>query len=309
MLSREELINDFEQVNYIDNREKLILSQKYNTSKKIKDIQNVILIFLREERKTRQSFDSKDITNFLRFDFPDKKLIEYLKEENIEFVNYYKQSLFNKLKEKKINNYIDCKNLSGLSPSNKYIIKRYRVINEYINNVCPTSEEINQKQLKETLKSKISLNLIDFKNEMLNQTKIYAEKKYEKLIQNLKECNNKLQQFIVTQENYTIYSKLQKKIQKINNIFIKHPTIESYINYEIEQFERDFNDNIDLIVERVFNKQLDINKIECSEVSEEYGRINVILDDGNQKLYCRAILAAEYSSLMRPHIRFIITEK
>jgi hypothetical protein len=54
---------------------------------------------------------------------------------------------------------------------------------------------------------------------------------------------------------------------------------------------------------------LDINKIECSEVSEEYGKINVILDDGNKKLYCRAILAAEYSTLMRPHIRFIITEK
>ena len=309
MLTREELINDFEQVYYIDNSEKLILSQKYNTSKKIKDIQNVILIFLREERKTRQSFDSKDITNFLRFDFPDKKLIEYLKEENIEFVNYYKQFLFNKLKEKNLHKYIESKNLSGLSPSNKYFIKRYRVINDYVKNICPTSEEINEKQLKETLKTKISLNLIDFKNQMLNQTKIYTEKKYERLIQNLKECNNKLQQFIVTQENYTKYSKLQKKIQKINNIFIKHPTIESYINYEIEQFERDFNDNIDLIVERVFNKQFDINKIECSEVNEEYGKINVILDDGNKKLYCRAILAAEYSTLMIPHIRFIITEK
>jgi len=176
MLSREELINDFEQVDYFDNSEKLIISQKYNTSKKIKDIQNAILILLREERKTRQNFDNKDITNFVRFEFPDKKLIEYLKEENIEFVKYYKQFLFNKLKEKKINNYIDCKNLSGLSPSDKYFIKRYRVINDYINNICPTSDEINKKQLKEILKSKISLNLIDFKNKMLNQTKIYAEK-------------------------------------------------------------------------------------------------------------------------------------
>lgn len=53
MLTREELINDFEQVYYIDNSEKLILSQKYNTSKKNKRYTKCYINFF--ERRTKNT--------------------------------------------------------------------------------------------------------------------------------------------------------------------------------------------------------------------------------------------------------------
>ena len=58
-----------------------------------------------------------------------------------------------------------------------------------------------------------------------------------------------------------------------------------------------------------WNKGLNIENVTCQDVFDDPKFIEMRITDGERSLWCRSILAAEYSDKMIPHFRFIITER
>jgi hypothetical protein len=63
------------------------------------------------------------------------------------------------------------------------------------------------------------------------------------------------------------------------------------------------------MADKIHDKGLNIENIECTNVHQDPKVIEMVITDGVKKLYCRSIIAAEYSDKMVTHFRFIITER
>lgn len=307
-ISKEEYLRDYTDVDYLENSEKIEVANKYGTnSKKKKDILNAIALYAREERKTRKEYDDVDITMFGRLDWSERNFINYISEESIEFQKYYLQFLLEKIKKYKVSKYIYAKNLNsyGLSSNTKMYIKRFQTLDSHLKESDMSVEnklKANEiTTLKNSIKARLEENLQEFHDELINQSKEFAKRRYnfiknsrEELINNPELDSNKA---------------LRTRFSKVLAFLAKFKTIESFIDECVKDSEADFNKNINLIVERIFDKELDVANINCSSPVIDNNRINLVVTDGKKRLYCRAIIAAEFSAVMVPHVRFIVTEK
>jgi hypothetical protein len=307
-ISKEEYLNDYENLDYLENKEKIEVANKYGTnSKKKKDILNAIALYAREERKTRKEYDGVDITMFGRLDWSERNFINYISEESIEFQKYYLQFLLETIKKYKVSKYIYAKNLNsyGLSSNDKMFIKRFQTLDSHLKESDMSLEDklkaYEITTLKNSIKARLEENLQEFHDELINQSKEFAKRRYnfiknsrEELINNPELDSNKA---------------LRTRFSKVLAFLAKFKTIESFIDECVKDAEKDFDNNINLIVERIFDKELDVTNISCSSPIIDNNRINLIITDGKKRLYCRAIIAAEFSTVMVPHVRFIVTEK
>lgn len=97
----EELRKDYFEVSRaITKAEKEAIANKYMVNVlKIRDIQLVILDFLRKNRNNKTEFTEEDIFNFSLLDPPDgnyNKYVKYLEQESDEFLKYMLQYYINK---------------------------------------------------------------------------------------------------------------------------------------------------------------------------------------------------------------------
>lgn len=307
-ISKEEYLRDYTDVDYLENSEKIEVANKYGAnSKKKKDILNAIALYAREERKTRKEYDDVDITMFGRLDWSERNFINYISEESIEFQKYYLQFLLEAIKKYKVSKYIYDKNLNsyGLSSNDKMFIKRFQTLDSHLKESDMSIEDKLKANeittLKNSIKARLEENLQEFHDELINQSKEFAKRRYnfiknsrEELINNPELDSNKA---------------LRTRFSKVLAFLAKFKTIESFIDECVKDAEADFNKNINLIVERIFDKELDVANINCSSPVIDNNRINLVVTDGKKRLYCRAIIAAEFSAVMVPHVRFIVTEK
>lgn len=307
-ISKEEYLRDYTDVDYLENSEKIEVANKYGTnSKKKKDILNAIALYAREERKTRKEFDSDDITMFNRLDWSERNFINYISEESIEFQKYFLQYLLTVLKTIKVDKYIYAKNLNsyGLSSNAKMYIKRFQALDSHLKESDMSIEDKLKANeittLKNSIKARLEENLQEFHDELINQSKEFAKRRYN-FIKNSKEE-------LINNPNLDTNKALRTRFSKVSGFLAKFKTIESFIDECVKDAEADFNKNINLIVERVFDKELDVTNISCSSPIIDNNRINLVVTDGKKRLYCRAIIAAEFSAVMVPHVRFIVTEK
>jgi hypothetical protein len=307
-ISKEEYLRDYTDVDYLENSEKIEVANKYGTnSKKKKDILNAIALYAREERKTRKEFDSDDITMFNRLDWSERTFINYISEESIEFQKYYLQFLLETIKKYKVSKYIYAKNLNsyGLSSNDKMFIKRFQTLDSHLKESDMSVEnklKANEiTTLKNSIKARLEENLQEFHNELINQSKVFAKRRYN----NIKNTRDEL----INNSELDSNKALRTRFSKVLAFLAKFKTIESFIDECVKDAEADFNKNINLIVERIFDKELDVSNINCSSPVIDNNRINLVVTDGKKRLYCRAIIAAEFSAVMVPHVRFIVTEK
>jgi len=101
VFSDEELRKDYFEVSRaITKAEKEAIANKYMVNVlKIRDIQLVILDFLRKNRNNKTEFTEEDIFNFSLLDPPDgnyNKYVKYLEQESDEFLKYMLQYYINK---------------------------------------------------------------------------------------------------------------------------------------------------------------------------------------------------------------------
>jgi len=126
--SDEELMKDYNEISYAYTKaEKMPIAKKYGiTTIRIKDIQQAILIKLRDNRHIKKDFTEDDVRNFFRLDVPERynRMKEYLDQESTEFIEYLLEHL--KEKAKKIR-------YPYLSYADKTLLNRIKNIEKYLN--------------------------------------------------------------------------------------------------------------------------------------------------------------------------------
>lgn len=333
--SKEELHADYQKASDVTGQEKKDLIAKYGVeSKKAQDIKNRILEILRELRKEKKNFDKEDITDFLRLhDYVTTRMIEGLKEEAKEFTTYLKDYYFDRLKSRKLENYALTTSLNNyrLSIADKDLIKTYQKISKAADEINPTKEKLSEKEHFEMLNNRITELMQDFKVIYLKRIEEYAKKQYnyysseenlkklidakeavEKEVEKYKEENN------IRWIKYNDYKgrnletnvdKARNKISQFKGFTKMYTTEKMYLDKCQKDGEHTFANNIAAISERLIKDNLNIDNLSITNVKNDPKFFEMIITDGNKKLYLRSVFAAQFSTKMIPHFRFIITER
>ncbi len=318
------LIADYNTAESATGTEKKELAAKYGTANKVKEIQHAILLGLRDERKTRKEFDIDDMRWFSRLDFPDRDLPKYLVEEPIEFVRFLATYYLEDLKKRKLDKYVTMTSFSGysFSVSQKYMIKRYQTILSFLNENDKTDDEkMKAKADKERLENMMKLaveklheQLKDFKKQLMDHVKNQAQRTYDKAPENLNKLLEAVKKYddmnydeLMRGYNYKEREGLKKRIGNLKAILRMTKT--EFVNKNLEAAESQYNSDVNTMADKIHDKGLDIENIECTHVTQDPKVIEMVITDGVKKLYCRSIIAAEYSDKMVAHFRFIITER
>lgn len=321
---KSELVADYEKADWASGAEKKELAAKYGTANKVKEIQHAILLSLRDERKTRKEFDIDDMRWFSRLDFPDRDLPKYLAEEPIEFVRFLATYYLEDLKKRKLDKYVTMTSFSGysFSVSQKYMIKRYQTILSFLNENDKTDDEkMKAKADKERLANMMKLaveklheQLKGFKKQLMNHVKNQAQRTYDKAPENLNKLLEAVKKYddmnydeLMRGYNYKEREGLKKRIGNLKAILRMTKT--EFVDKNLEAAESQYNSDVNTMADKIHDKGLDIENIECTHVTQDPKVIEMVITDGVKKLYCRSIIAAEYSDKMVAHFRFIITER
>jgi hypothetical protein len=88
-----------------------------------------------------------------------------------------------------------------------------------------------------------------------------------------------------------------------------YPTVEEFQKFTVEEATKQFEYNVCGLADRLLDKKFVIKKIIVSNVKNDPKFFEMTITDGEKKLYCRSVLAAQFSEKMIPHFRFIMTER
>lgn len=122
-----ELMDDYNEVKgaYTKaEKEKFAMKYGINTNK-IREIQIVILNYLRDNRQKKKEFEITDFQNFTKYDLPEKyeKLKEYLDKETEEFLKF----VLHKYKE-----LFDISRYNERSIAGRHVMKRISQLEKYL---------------------------------------------------------------------------------------------------------------------------------------------------------------------------------
>ena len=272
------------------------------------------------------NFTEDDWDDFNRL-LPDSliKIPEYLKEENPKFVTWIqKYYLENKMKGK-LKNYIGVNPGRDanyyLSYADIYKIKFYNKILEFIANNTPKTRT-SKDEIFDMLVNKFTQLLEDYKKEYLKKVETFAKKRYSEILpkelETLKEKRNASRDRLDKidwrkerskyNEELKIRDSLDRKILQITNLFKKY-TEKTYAELCIKEAAKEFEDNIKVLAHKIQEDELEVDKLEVKSVHDDPKVFNMKITDGTKNLFCRSVLAAEFSNYMRPHYRFIITNR
>lgn len=309
--TKEELRRDYQEASY----DRKNLSIKYNTFAKGKDIQDKIISILKEIRSTQAEFDTDDITDWFRLDPKVTKLSQYLDGEPIAFVKMLQADYESRAKR------------GGNSIAGKYASNMFNKITAWLNEATKTD---NQKAADaefenniEILVSKLSDELDDFKVRYLKRVHEAAGKRYKMIPTDIEALKN---QKLAIEARYddarkekkgynatlSILSEKEKvnnKIGRLNGILRMYPTVEEFQKFTVEEATKQFEYNVRGLADRLIDKKFIIEKITVSNVKNDPKFFEMIITDGEKKLFCRSVLAAQFSEKMIPHFRFIMTDR
>ena len=314
-LTKQQLYDDYKVVDdFPSTAEKKALAAKYGCAPKNKDIQHAILVELQKIRAKQTTFNDQDITDFQRLiDWKERYNIfgEALKNESIEFVKYFMEVQLQYIKTKKL----ECYMYGGGSASQNRQITIYKNLLRFLNE---QSDDYKTQQLSiESIYNIIKPQMDEFKKIFLEKVKISSEELYNKIPENVNNIYDKIRQFTNKLKNNEIsYKEYNDSIKPLeNNWFYKYgrsivhrfKTVKEYISYRLDEAEKEFDESLMGIANRVSKKEFDINNIKISEVKNDPKFFEMVITDGKKTLHARSIIAASYSSYMKEHLRFILT--
>ena len=328
ILTKEEVRKDYDVVDGLDTKkEKQEMASKYGVESVKKDeIKHAILLKLRELRKSASSFDEEDYRDFYRL-LPDSlaKLPEYLAEENPKFVLFIKEYFLEHRIKGKLKNWIGINpgrdaNYS-LSYADIHTIKFYNKILEFIANNTPKTRTVKD-EIFDSLVNKFTDLLADYKEEYLKKVSAFAKKRYTEIfpkdLETLKQKRNESEKRLEKLDwrkdrrewdaEYKVKTSLNTKIERIVKLFDKY-TEKEYIDECVNHATEEFESSIKELSDRIVKDELEVDKLEVKSVHDDPKIFKMKITDGTKNLYCRSIIAAEFSSVMIPHYRFIITNR
>ncbi len=309
--TKEELRLDYQEASY----DRKNLSIKYNTFAKGKDIQEKINSILKEIRSTQTEFDIEDMRDWFRLDPKVTKLSQYLDGEPIAFVKMLQTDYESRAKR------------GGNSIAGKYAWNMFDKITAWLNEATKTDDQkAAEAELENNiveLVSKLSSELADFKSRYLERVHEAAGKRYERIPTDIEALNNQKlaidaryeaahkekKGYHVTWSIYSEGEKVSNKIARLKGILKMYPTVSEFQKFAVEEATKQFEYNIRGLADRLLDKKFIIEKITVSNVKNDPKFFEMTITDEEKKLYCRSVLAAQFSEKMIPHFRFIMTER
>ena len=296
--TKQELRRDYEEAAY----DRKNLGVKYGVPAKSKDIQEKINSILKEIRSTQTEFDNDDMRDWFRLDPKVTKLSQYLDGEPITFVKMLQTDYEYRAKR------------GGNSIAGKYARNMYEKITAWLNESTKTDEqkaaEAELENNIEKLILKLSSELADFKVSYLEKVHEAAGKRYKRIPTDIKALKN---QRLTIEARYEgarkEKNKVDNKIGRLNGILRMYPTVEEFQKFSVEEAEKQFEYNVRGLANRLIDKKFIIEKIIVSNVKNDIKFFEMTITDGEKKLYCRSVLAAQFSEKMIPHFRFIMTKR
>ena len=312
---RNELIADYTLLNeYPSMNEKKALAAKYGVdSKKAKDIQEMVLVAMRGERKTRTEFDEIDLRYFSRFDIPETyaKAVPYYELESIEFLNYVMGVYWENLVTRKLDKKVDLVNIRGtyhLSISDKYAIRRYLNIKKYLEEIKPENVEKkrNDEEINNVIRNILLKDMVAFHDAYIAKVTKWANIQYPKIIEIKNETREQLVK-LPKDVKYNVWRPLKNKYDRAVALLTRFDTIEKYVEWNVENAEKQYMSDINSVVERIRKRELDYDNLKVVNVYDDPKFFEMTITDGKQSLHARSIWAAEYSEKVTAHYRFIIS--
>ena len=296
--TKQELRRDYEEAAY----DRKNLGVKYGVPAKSKDIQEKINSILKEIRSTQTEFDKDDMRDWFRLDPKVTKLSQYLDGEPIAFVKMLQVDYESRAKR------------GGNSIAGKYARNMYEKIAVWLNEATKTDEqkaaEAELENNIEKLILKLSSELADFKVRYLKKVHEAAWKRYVRIHTDIEALKNQRLAIVSRYEDARKEkNKVDNKICRLSGILRIYPTVEEFQKFSVEEAEKQFEYNVRGLADRLLDKKFIIEKIVVSNVQNDPKFFEMTITDGEKKLYCRSVLAAEFSEKMIPHFRFIMTER
>lgn len=320
---RNELIADFTLLNEMPSMsEKKALAAKYGIeSKKAKEIQNQVLLAMRDERNTRDNFDKDDVKFFYYLNVPEiyAKAVPFYENENPKFikylVEYHKQIVNSKNLQNKLC-YVNSRDCYFVSNADKYTMKRYINVKRFVEENAPEviEKKISEQAILDIIKTRLLIDMKPFHDAFISRITNWATKTYESLPTRIEEALNKLEiasKNIDTKnywnDSWKKYNKCKANYDKLNAIIKMFPTCEEYVNDCVKRAEITYDRDVNEVVVRIFNKKLNYENIKVINILDDPKFFDMTITDGNTSLHCRSIWAAAYSTKVTAHYRFIIT--
>lgn len=296
--TKQELRRDYEEAAY----DRKNLGVKYGVPAKSKDIQEKISSILKEIRSTQTEFDKDDMRDWFRLDPKVTKLGQYLDGEPIAFVKMLQADYESRAKR------------GGNSIAGKYARNMYEKITVWLNEATKTDDkkaaEAELENNIEKLVSKLSSELADFKVRYLEKVYEAAGKRYKRIPTDIKALKN---QRLAIEARYDAArkekNKVDNKIGRLKGILRMYPSVEEFQKFTVEEATKQFEYNVRGLANRLIDKKFIIEKIIVSNVKNDPKFFEMTITDVEKKLYCRSVLAAQFSEKMIPHFRFIMTER
>ena len=308
MMDRETIYNDYLKINdYPSLAEKKIIAERYSiVSKKAKEIELAILNAAREERKTRNTFDEIDLRLYSRFDIPERyaNAVKFYSKECIEFLQFLKDIYYKDLIKRKLTNKLSNPRSWSISAADRYYINKYNNIVKYLDETNPETikKETEIKSIEDEIKNILLSELKGFHDSYVSSVMNWASKQFDKNLSHLK-------RFQELSNNVDDISNIKgyKNYLKLKAFFIRYKTKENFIEDVRITTENKYNASINELTKRIRTKKLNHKNITVKRVEDDPKLFEMVITDGKITMYARSIWCAEYSDLVTPHYRFIIT--
>lgn len=300
--TEDEMSADYDKIQWADNTEKKEIAKKYSIdTRKGAEIAAEILRGIQEKRKDKSAFTSSDL-KWWHHQYPNIGTFATMKNaldaESEAFVNFvaseYKKS------------YDKVMGQRSLSMADKARITDYNNVVRYLNE----KKNSEDKGLQALIKN-LSVQTSVFKTKYINDTEKYANSVWERARDKYAAAED---EYIQLYKNNTIpYSEKKDRINRLKEIMKKNAIArqskEHFVSRVVDDARRTFEADIRNIADRIRKRGIDEGKIKVKPLQVGGVGIDMMIGDEKRALYARAIVAALNSVYMRPHYRFVITEK
>lgn len=128
---------------------------------------------------------------------------------------------------------------------------------------------------------------------------------------NEKLCYIKDREYVpFTEEQEELINKWKIAYNVVHSDCQRFDTIDLYLEYKMKEVEMDWDSKIRTFADKCLKFGLNMDKVEFIVNYTSIKECEFMLKDDNSRvIYGRCIWAAEYSEVVTPHIRFIVTEK
>lgn len=284
-----DIVND---INMIEDNKKAIAAKYGINSNKAGEIEHQLWVMANDIRREHTTFTKEDVIIFNQlWNVPEspKKIREAMAKESTEFVEYYLQA---KTEFARSRSYQRSFN-TAVSVLKSIIAERH------------ASKDVILHRLIDALMAQT----IDFHAHFIEMVMLHADQQFDALAAQYKDLKSTSD--IIAKYGDVGYNEIRKiwtRIARAKNMTYDYNK-PVFLENRKKDAERDFHDSIQLIAQRIKDAGMDPDNVKVNGIHDDVKAFDIHVTDGTRSMHARSILAAEFSTLVTPHFRFIITNE